>query len=83
MGETMNIALLMNKKDWTSIFMACICLFLLLLLALVGKVAIIIMMTFFIIIGGISYYYAFVKKGLDVDQTEMINEMKNIFGGSK
>ena len=79
----MNIALLMNKKDWTSIFMACICLFLLLLLALIGKVAIVIMMVFFVVIGGISYYYAFVRKGLDSDQTEMINEMKEVFGGKK
>jgi len=79
----MNIALLMNKRDWTSIFMACICLVLLLLLALIGKVTIWIMISFFVLIGVISYYYAFVKKGLDADQTEMINEFKEVWGGKR
>jgi hypothetical protein len=81
----MNIALLMNKKDWTSIFMACICLILLLLLALIGKVAIGLMIGFFASIGALAYYQAFVKKNTlaDDEQEEMLKEMRGMFGGSK
>jgi len=81
----MNIALLMNKKDWTAIFMACICLILMLLIALIGRVTIWVMISFFALICAISYYFAFVKKSSvdDDEQAEMINEMKGMFGGKK
>ena len=86
MGENMNFAMFMTKKDWIAIFSASCLLILLLLLALIGKVLIWCMIAFFFIICCITFYLAFIKKYSveDDELADMINDMKNnLFGGNK
>jgi hypothetical protein len=85
MGDFMNIAMFMSKKDWVAIFSASCLLILLLLLALIGKGMIWGLIIFLFIMSCISFYLAFIKK-YEVDDNEledMLGDLKDTMFGSK
>jgi Flp pilus assembly protein TadB len=82
----MNISDFMSKKDFISIFIACVLILFVVALVMISKAIGWIFIIILLIVGGFSFYMAFGKKHRETEEEEFsgaLGEMKDLFGGKK